>query len=115
MINPIQEAPTIALPTPHSMDRDEVATERNDQDAGAPCELTEKQRYLVAEAMTAQLDYVHHDMFESAGAEQELFNDSTDLSDISASWCQPALNRNKIATSTPRSLRLTTAQEKHVF
>lgn len=102
-----------AMAEPRSGERAKVAAKDELPGAGEMPALTPQQRSLVVESMTARLDYVPHDLFEQAGAERELFGQSTDLMEGTTNWHFP--RADQITAGAARSVRLTPAQEKYMF
>lgn len=77
--------------------------------------LTDAQRELIEEALTANLNYVKNDLFKKPGAEKELFGPGKEILPASTSWYRPMLDDDLLGTNVPASSLLTTDQEKHVF
>jgi RNA polymerase sigma factor (sigma-70 family) len=77
--------------------------------------LNDPDRDLVIEALAANLDYVKNDLFPTANAERELFDEGLPIRAASTSWYHPMVDDELIAHSAPSSSLLTTEQERHMF
>lgn len=77
--------------------------------------LTEAQRSLIEEALSANLNYVKNESFKKPGAEKELFGPGKDILPASTSWYRPMLDDDLLGSNVPTSSLLSTEQEKHVF
>lgn len=102
------ETPIIEMPT-------SVTLELTARHSAAMSGLTDAQRTIFEEALTANLNYVKNELFKKASAEKELFGSGKDLLPTSTSWYRPMLDDDLLSSNAPASSLLTTDQEKHVF
>ena len=77
--------------------------------------LEPAQRELLEEALTVNLDYVKNDLFKSASAERELFDEGLSIAPSSTSWYHPMIDDELLRGSAPSSSLLSAQQERHLF
>lgn len=77
--------------------------------------LSEAQRSLVREALTADLDYVRNDGFRKSSTERTLFEQGLDIRLAPTSWYHPMIEDAPMARAAPGRSLLSAEQEKHLF